>query len=418
MATKTFHLLNTTAAAPNWFGSLQDGGSAPAAALSVFGWTVAKSSTVYWRARIGATARATVAAATSYIDSTTAPAAGTGSGATTAGDSFISPSAYIGEFSAGNWSFSFGMRTGAATCTGRIRCQVFASQNANGSGARELTTTALQGSQVTMNATGTTFASTVTWAAPAITLDNEYLFVQVEWQVTGAGTSNSCTAQFYQSAGSITTPNFTEGPVTGNLDATENSDSVSGDADLVVAGALDTTETADTVDGEVFVRIVGALDATEGGDTLSASASVVDTINASLDSVEDADTLSASAHVVESASGDLDSVEDADSIDASATVAIVAALSLIEADDGMSGNAAILVSAALDAVEDGDILSAMGIHDITGMLDSDEDDDFVGGNASAIVAGILNSVEDGDELLATGGSPRPSRPAAALLIGP
>ena len=43
MAIKTFYLLNTTATAPIWGGSLQDGGSAPAAASSTFGGTVGKA---------------------------------------------------------------------------------------------------------------------------------------------------------------------------------------------------------------------------------------------------------------------------------------------------------------------------------------------------------------------------------------
>jgi hypothetical protein len=200
VATQTIYLLNTAATAPNWFGRVQDNGSAPAGALSAFGWTVAKIAltTPYWRGRIGATARSTAAQAASYIDAATGPVQGTGSAATTAGDSFRSDNPLSGTFAAGNWNFTFGMRTGAASNAGRIRCNMWASVNADGTGARELNAATLVGTIVTMNSITATFNSTITWAAPQIVLNNEYLFLQVEWQVTTVGTSNSCTAQFYQ----------------------------------------------------------------------------------------------------------------------------------------------------------------------------------------------------------------------------
>jgi len=215
MATKTFHIIGDAAVSPGWFGNLQDGGSAPGAALSAYGWTVAKTAvtTPYWRGRLGATARSTVAQAASWIDSNN-PTAGSGSGNTTAGDCFISPTKYFGDFAAGNWPFIFGMRTGAATVVGRIRCRVYASVNANGSSARLLSSSTLVGTPVTMNSTSATFSSTVTWSAPAITLVGEYLLFQVEWQETTAGTSNSCSAQFYQSACTITTTDFVPAKLT------------------------------------------------------------------------------------------------------------------------------------------------------------------------------------------------------------
>jgi hypothetical protein len=210
MATKTFYVLNAAATSPDWFGNLQDGGSAPAAAASAYGWTVAKISTAtsFWRARLGASATATVSAAASVIAATSSPTAGTGATNTTAGDSFSTPTPYTGTFAAGNWTLSWGMRTGAATHSGRLRCRVWASTSDTGAGARELTSAVLVGSTITLNATGTTFTTSMTWNAPGITLNNEYLFFQLEWNVTTAGTSNSCTALFYQSAASITTTDF------------------------------------------------------------------------------------------------------------------------------------------------------------------------------------------------------------------
>ena len=247
MATQTIYLLNTAATAPNWFGRVQDNGSAPAGALSAFGWTVAKVAitTEFWRARIGATARATVVQTNSYIDSATGPTQGTGAGATTAGDLFRSDNPLNGTFAAGNWNFTFGMRTGAATNSGRMRCLMWASTNADGTSARKLTSATLVGTTVLMNSATATFNSTVTWAAPQVVLNNEYLFLQVEWESTVAGTSNSCTAQFYQC--SFVTTNYVYAipaisgaagsPVFGTPLLTPNIDVL--DANDIAAGAPD-----------------------------------------------------------------------------------------------------------------------------------------------------------------------------------
>ena len=99
------------------------------------------------------------------------------------------------------------MRTGAASNSGRVRFNMWAATNIDGTGGvRKLNSSTLIGTAVTMNSATTTFNSTVTWAAPQIILNNEYVFLQPEWQSTVVGTSNSCTAQFYQA--SFTTTDF------------------------------------------------------------------------------------------------------------------------------------------------------------------------------------------------------------------
>lgn len=211
MATKTFYTLNTTAVTPNWYGNLQEGGSVPPVQNSAYGWTVAKTSvsTPYWRARLGATALATVSSSTSNIAAAAGPLKGGGATNTTAGDSFATSISYNGVFAAGNWTFNFGMRAGTATSTGRMRLRVWASTSADGLTApRELTSGVQVGSIVTMSATGTTYTSTITWNAPQITLVNEYLFFQLEWEETTAGNSNSSSVVFYQSAATIVTTDF------------------------------------------------------------------------------------------------------------------------------------------------------------------------------------------------------------------
>jgi hypothetical protein len=142
MAVKTFYLLGSAAVSPGWFGQTQDGGSAPTAAVSNYGWTTAKVAvtTPYWRARLGASALATTSAASSAISGTTAPTAGTGATNTTAGDSFISPVTYLGNFPSGTWTLTFGMRcTVSSAQEGHMNFRVWAGANATGAGARELT---------------------------------------------------------------------------------------------------------------------------------------------------------------------------------------------------------------------------------------------------------------------------------------
>jgi SAM-dependent methyltransferase len=103
MPAKTYYFLTTTAVTPNWFGSLQDGGTAPTAASTAFGWAPSKTaiSTPYYKAFIGATGTSSAASASNYLTASpgnTGPQKGTGSGATTAGDSFVTPAALTGSF--------------------------------------------------------------------------------------------------------------------------------------------------------------------------------------------------------------------------------------------------------------------------------------------------------------------------------
>ena len=274
MATQIIYLLNTAGTAPDWFGRVQDNGSAPAGALSAFGWTVAKIAltTPYWRGRIGATARSTTAQAGSYVDGSAGPTKGTGSGATTAGDSYRSDNPLSGTYAAGNWVFTFGMRTGAASNSGRVRFNMWAAANIDGTGGvRKLNSSTLIGTAVTMNSATTTFNSTVTWAAPQVVLNNEYMFLQPEWQSTVVGTSNSCTAQFYQC--SFTTTDYVYAAATGTFADTDDPDDAIFDGTVEwpeLTGDLDATESAEnaTFDSGV-VAWLAELGATESNDVVA-----------------------------------------------------------------------------------------------------------------------------------------------------
>jgi hypothetical protein len=205
MAVKTFYCLNTADA--SW-GQLQDGGSAPAAAASAYGWTVAKTALGYWRGRVGATATATGTQAATWLGAASL-AQGTGTTITTASNAFRSLNPINGSFANTTWGFSFGVRTGAASHAGRIRIQIWKGTNADGSGATKVGGIGI-GAIATLAATATTYTTNGTVAAPGvITCSNEYLFFEVEWQGTTVGTSNSCTTLFYQGVCTFTTPDFT-----------------------------------------------------------------------------------------------------------------------------------------------------------------------------------------------------------------
>jgi hypothetical protein len=155
VAVKTLYILGTSAATPNWFGNIQDGGSAPAGANSTWGWGVAKSAVAtqgFWPAHCGAsgTTASANAQATSTIDSKTSPTKGTSNTSTTAGDSFVA-GPYTGTFSAtAAWQFDWNMRAGTAGAVGRMRMRVWKSANADGSSATALTASTQVGSIVTL----------------------------------------------------------------------------------------------------------------------------------------------------------------------------------------------------------------------------------------------------------------------------
>lgn len=294
MAVKILYFLNTTAASPNWFGSMQDGGSAPTAANSTAGWSVAKTAvtTPFFRGRWGATSQANIAAASSYIAGTSGPAKGTGVGVTTAGDSFVSPTAYSGTFAAGAWTLTVTTRPTVATVTGRLRMRVWASANADGTSARELTSGALVGSTNTQSSTTTDYAAGFTWSPGAITLTNEFLFFQIEWEETVAGTSNSSATGLRLGVAAITTTNFTLAAVSGTLVETEDPDVAAVAGSVAWLGSLAETEDADAASFGGSVAWLGTLDATDDVDVADVAGEVLAAgVSGAFSPLEDADVV-------------------------------------------------------------------------------------------------------------------------------
>lgn len=209
MAVKTFYGLDAVAVTPNWYSILQDGGAAPAASQCGYGYqTKGLATPFYFQSHLGAAAGSVSGQAGSYIAALTAPTKGTGATNATAGDSFVSPMPYTGTFPAGNWTLAFGFINSSTTaCSGNIRCRVWASTNASGVGARQLSTGVLTGSTISISNAGPT-QSSITWAAPAITMANEYLFFQVEWLTSGTPGAATTIIFYYASKVVFTTTNL------------------------------------------------------------------------------------------------------------------------------------------------------------------------------------------------------------------
>jgi hypothetical protein len=118
---------------------------------------------------------------------------------------------YNGTIPAGTWTLNFSVLalTAGGSQDGRIRARIWRSPSPTGAGAVELTSGIQTGTTVTNLTTTTPQTSTVTVALPSITLTNEYVFVQVAWDVTGAGASAFCDVMLLQGAASFfSTPAF------------------------------------------------------------------------------------------------------------------------------------------------------------------------------------------------------------------
>ena len=191
MAVRTIFILNTTAVTPNWWGNTQLDGSAPTANNSIYGWTPSTTNaatTPYFRGRLGASSPNVTSQAASYNASTTGPTPGTGSASTQAGDSFIA-GPFNSTFDATPWTFNWNLRASSAGCVGHVNMQVWKSANANGSSPTLLLANTA-GATVSLSSSGDVNSS-ISWSPGVLTLTNEYLFFQVEWQETTTGTAGA-----------------------------------------------------------------------------------------------------------------------------------------------------------------------------------------------------------------------------------
>lgn len=208
MPVKTFYIKDATASGSS-HGSLQDGGTAPTAATTITGWTVAKTAAGNFSLMIYGTDRASGTFSTTDSLSTQ-----TDAGTTT---SWRSENKIDGVFANTAWTITGVFRTPAVASThsGRLNVKVFKSPNANGTANAtvvEITSGKLTGSNTgAMGSTTTDYTSSVTFTPTApVKMYNEYLFVTMQWETTVAGGSNSAEALFRVGAtANVVTSDFT-----------------------------------------------------------------------------------------------------------------------------------------------------------------------------------------------------------------
>ena len=183
MAVKTYRV---AAGADGNFGALSE--SDQTAASRTDGWTVAKIAA-------GNSSEFDVGvkqASGTFTSQTTTPKPANFLTGSTA-NAFKSPTALYGDFAATAWTLTFAVRAGTASSqAGRIRCRVFASKNADGSSARELTGSTQVGTTSSALSTSADVTTVVTWTpSGVISMQNEYLFFVIAWEITTASGSNN-----------------------------------------------------------------------------------------------------------------------------------------------------------------------------------------------------------------------------------
>ena len=164
--------------------------TAPASSTSATGWTVGTTAADnYARMAFG------VERAAATFGATVQPSSGPDNAL---GDCFRTPAAQTGDYEAGNWTFAFPVRadTLGSGQDGRVRVRLWRSANADGSGATEITAGAVELTNVTDIATGADSTSSGSVALGAVSLANEYVFVQLAWRVTGTTSSAAETPTF------------------------------------------------------------------------------------------------------------------------------------------------------------------------------------------------------------------------------
>src|SRR4030095_3254927 len=221
------------------YGSLAE--SNPGAANMATGWTVAKLAAGNFSKVQYGTKKA------SGTFSTSDPM-GTASAPTSANDdAFRSENTISGTFANANWTIGLAVRAVTASAqAGRAKVRLWRSANADGSGATQITSALLTGPTTAALSTTVTQTSTATFAPGAtITLTNEYLFAQFEWEITTASGNNSSDAVIRSGEAPRVPSTFTPAPISGTLAVTETPDAAAFAGGPVIAAALATTEAAD-----------------------------------------------------------------------------------------------------------------------------------------------------------------------------
>lgn len=257
MAAKTWYLTDNSVSVGSDLSATDPG--AEAFRSPVTGWIVGTGATDHseWFND--------VERAASTFTGTTVP---DGSLDTTNGDFWTSPiHALSGTYASGNWNIHLGVRanTGGGAQDGRGRFRLFKGPNQNGSGATEITAAQQNGGLVTNLLTSATQVSIATFNPGSFTVaDNEYVFVQLAWERTGAAgmTTHDVNARIGGSSGChVVTSDFA---VVGTLNQSTETDTSQPVGKLKTAALSQSTETDLAQAFTVYVsRIIALNQATE-----------------------------------------------------------------------------------------------------------------------------------------------------------
>jgi hypothetical protein len=208
MPTITFYMKPDVSAGTSAHGSLQDGGNAPATGdtSSQFNCGTALKNTFAEYLR----------AATIPPSSFTSTVQPDGVIDNVHGDCLRSENTYRGQFAAGTWTFTFGLRPNIVDANQPgflLRFRVFRSTDPGGLNTAEVTTATVATGLVTDNTTNSQSA-TGSWSNPAFSLNNEYLFIELAGETQNfQAASNTLTWILQQgNAYTIVTSPFTLDP--------------------------------------------------------------------------------------------------------------------------------------------------------------------------------------------------------------
>lgn len=226
MATKTWTLrqINVGGTNPDRLWWDEDTSNIPAQTTSATGWLVAKTGANNYR--VLAQGQEVAGFTTTVAPNNTAPAVDNSYASTTTYtpptllsdvESISTLYEYNASFPAGTWTFNFPVIAVSfgGSQDGQLRMRVFKGTRSGTSwtGVTELTTSAnppLTATAAVSNLTAVaTQTNTITWSAPAFTLNNEFLICKLAWQITGAGGNNSCDVLLrYGSGATMISPSF------------------------------------------------------------------------------------------------------------------------------------------------------------------------------------------------------------------
>jgi hypothetical protein len=186
--------------------TLQRGGSPPADTMLSTGWIVGTNAADRY-ARMDSAVERAVFTHTATVQPSGAPD-------NALGDCFRSDDRYTGDFAAGNWTFSFEIK-GDSQATGvhdgLLRIRMWKSNDPIGAGAAEITAATQETSGYTDLLNSVIQTLTLVFDPGAISLDNEYIFVQVAHRITDAGNNSASDVHLHVgSNNSVISTDFTE----------------------------------------------------------------------------------------------------------------------------------------------------------------------------------------------------------------